>query len=108
VEAGIKHADKEVLPALKDADGLTGFWLVDRDSGRRLTVMVWDSEGAAAAGMAAIEARRAELGKRRCSLPDPIIRGPHAGLRLGPTSEGTPASQSSRVSVRQLLSASFR
>jgi hypothetical protein len=50
VEAGIKHVEEEVLPALKDADGLTGFWLVDRESGKRLSVMVWDSEEAAAAG----------------------------------------------------------
>ena len=60
VEAGIKHVEEEVLPALKDADGLTGFWLVDRENGKRLSVMVWDSEEAAAAGMAAIEARRAD------------------------------------------------
>ena len=71
VEAGIKHVEEEVLPALKDADGLTGFWLVDRESGKRLSVMVWDSEEAAAAGMAAIEARRAELGNADAPRPTP-------------------------------------
>lgn len=71
VVAGIKHVEEEILPALKDADGVTGFWLVDRDSGKRLSVMVWDSEEAAAAGMAAIEARRAELGKADAPRPTP-------------------------------------
>ena len=71
VEAGIRHVEQEVLPALKDAGGLTGLWLVDRESGKRLSVMVWESEEAAAAGMAAIEAKRAELGNAHGPRPKP-------------------------------------
>jgi len=71
VEAGINHVEKEVLPALKGVDGLTGFWLVDRERGKRLSVMIWDSEEAAAAGMAAIESRRTELGNTDAPRPTP-------------------------------------
>ncbi|HXZ71881.1 MAG TPA: hypothetical protein VEH31_13590, partial [Streptosporangiaceae bacterium] len=50
-EAGIAHVQDEVIPALKEAQGLLGLWLVDRDRHRRLTVMVWDSEERYAEGM---------------------------------------------------------
>jgi len=75
VEAGIKHVEEEVLPALKGADGLrAGYWLVDRENGRRLTVMVWESDEAAKAGMEAIEARRAELGDGPRPTPASVAR----------------------------------
>ena len=72
VKAGIEHVEEEVIPALNGAEGLrAGYWLVDRDSGRRISVMVWESDEAAAAGMAAIEARRAELGVGDAPRPTP-------------------------------------
>ena len=75
VEAGIKHVEEEVLPALKGADGLrAGYWLVDRENGKRLSVMVWESDNAAEAGMAAIEARRAELGNGPRPTPSSVER----------------------------------
>jgi len=56
--AGIAHVQDEVIPALKEAPGLAGLWLVDRDHHRRLTVMVWDSEEHYSEGMAAVQVPR--------------------------------------------------
>src|SRR5947208_14737596 len=58
LQAGMSHVEEEVLPALRDATGLTGCWLVDREPGRRLSLMVWDSKEEYEAAMAAIGAVR--------------------------------------------------
>jgi heme-degrading monooxygenase HmoA len=75
IQAGIEHVEEEVLPALRAAEGLRGaYWLVDRERGERLSVMIWESDEAAAAGMAAIDARRAELGERPRPTPASVQR----------------------------------
>ena len=74
VEAGIKHVEEEVLPALRDASGLHAYWVVDRERGKRISFMVWDSEEAAAAGMVAIDERRAELGAGPRPTPSSVER----------------------------------
>jgi hypothetical protein len=52
---GLRHLREEVVPSVGAADGLHGaYWLVDREHGRRLTLMFWASESAQAAAMPGI------------------------------------------------------
>lgn len=57
VDAGIAHVLDDVIPALEHAPGLTGVWLADRANGKRLSIMVWESEAAASAAMAEVQKR---------------------------------------------------
>ena len=57
IDAGIQHVVDDVLPALETAEGLTGLWLVDREHGRRVSVLMWESEAAAALAMARVQQR---------------------------------------------------
>ena len=59
VDAGIAHVLDDVIPALERAPGLTGVWLADRVNGKRLSIMVWESETAASAAMAEVQKRLA-------------------------------------------------
>jgi len=72
--AGITHVEEEVIPALEQADGLNGWWLVDRDAGRRMTVMVWESQEQFDAGMARIQEARARDPDRHRPAPSAVAR----------------------------------
>ena len=74
VSAGIEHVKDEVIPALCQAEGLHGWWLVDRDTGRRVTVMVWDTEEHYRAGMAGVQEARAKDPDRHRPAPTSVQR----------------------------------
>jgi hypothetical protein len=74
IEHGIEHVVDEVVPPLKDSAGLTGLWLVDRENGRRITVMVWEDEAQMAAGMERVAAARAAAGDRPRPTPSSVGR----------------------------------
>lgn len=59
LEAGIAHVLDEVVPATDASEGADGLWLVDRESGERLSVMLFADEAAAEAMFARVAERRA-------------------------------------------------
>ena len=69
VDAGIAHVRDDVIPALEAAPGLTGVWLANRESGKRLSIMVWESEAAASAAMAEVQRR---LAVSKHTRPKPV------------------------------------
>jgi len=62
LEDGIAHVQDEVVPAAAATDGVQGLWLVDRETGERLSVMLFADEAAA-------EAMFARVGERRAADP---------------------------------------
>jgi hypothetical protein len=63
LEDGISHVRDEVVPAAAATDGAQGLWLVDRETGERMSVMVFTDEAAA-------EAMFAKIGECRAADPE--------------------------------------
>ena len=69
VAAGIDHVSDEVVPAVQAVQGMRGYWLVDKDAGRRLTVMLWEDQEQYDAAMTRIQQARSAAPDRRRPSP---------------------------------------
>lgn len=66
LDDGIAHVRDEVVPAAAATPGVQGLWLVDRETGERLSVMLFADEAAAEAMFALVgERRAADPGRNR-------------------------------------------
>ena len=74
LRAGIRHVLDEVIPEAQAAEGVRGVWLVNHESGERLSVMVFENEESADKLFEAIAERRAADPDRNRPAPVDSVR----------------------------------
>jgi heme-degrading monooxygenase HmoA len=90
VDEGIDYARENILPRVKQVDGCEGvYYLVDRESGKALSITLWESEEAMRGKRGGSEpaAQRERSGRRRDGGERRALRGRHL-LHTGLVREG--------------------
>lgn len=61
IDKGVRHAQESILPRIQEMDGFQGvYFLVDRQSGKGLSITLWESEEAMHASEEAANQLRSE------------------------------------------------
>jgi heme-degrading monooxygenase HmoA len=61
IDEGVRHAQESILPRIQEMDGFQGvYFLVDRQSGKGLSITLWESEEAMRASEEAANQLRSE------------------------------------------------
>lgn len=74
IQHGIEHVLADVVPAMTGQPGVSGWWLVDHEGGRRLSVMVFEDQAAYDTAMQAITELHAKNGGRPRPRPASVTR----------------------------------
>lgn len=74
LEAGIEHVRDEVVPAFQQTEGVQGWWLVDRETGTRMTVLICDGDEQLQQAMVHVQEARSKDPDRNRPAPTNVQR----------------------------------
>ncbi len=75
IDEGLDHARESILPRVQEIDGFEGvYYLVDRESGKALTITLWESEEAMRASEEAADQLRSESADATAATVESVER----------------------------------